>query len=64
LNGDKSGDPFRWSNNVDFFLLNKSMAKYYSDPVVKWGYARGSEPYQFVASVLNNYGHYKNVIPE
>jgi membrane-bound lytic murein transglycosylase F len=57
-------DPFRWSNNVDFFLLNKSMAKYYSDPVVKWGYARGSEPYQFVASVLNNYGHYKNVIPE
>ena len=57
-------DPFRWSNNVDFFLLNKSMAKYYSDPVVKWGYARGREPYEFVASVLNNYGHYKNVIPE
>lgn len=57
-------DPFRWSNNVDFFLLNKSLAKYYSDPVVKWGYARGREPYEFVASVLNNYGHYKNVIPE
>jgi membrane-bound lytic murein transglycosylase F len=57
-------DPFRWSNNVDFFLLNKSLAKYYSDPVVKWGYARGREPYEFVVSVLNNYGHYKNVIPE
>jgi membrane-bound lytic murein transglycosylase F len=57
-------DPFRWSNNVDFFLLNKSLAKYYSDPVVKWGYARGREPYEFVASVLNNYGHYKNLIPE
>lgn len=57
-------DPFRWNNNVDFFLLNKSMAKYYSDPVVKWGYARGREPYEFVASVLNNYGHYKNVIQE
>lgn len=57
-------DPFRWSNNVDFFLLNKSLAIYYSDPVVKWGYARGREPYEFVASVLNNYGHYKNLIPE
>jgi len=57
-------DPFRWKNNVDYYLLNKSLAKYYADPVVKWGYARGREPYEFVASVLNNYGHYKNVIPE
>jgi membrane-bound lytic murein transglycosylase F len=57
-------DPFRWKNNVDYYLLNKSLSKYYGDPVVKWGYARGREPYEFVVSVLNNYGHYKNVIPE
>lgn len=57
-------DPNRWNNNVDYFILNKSRASYYTDPVVKWGYARGAEPYEFVASVLSNYGHYKNVIPE
>ena len=57
-------DPFRWKNNVDYYILNKAQARYYSDPLVKWGYARGSEPYEFVSSVLNHYSHYKNVIPE
>jgi membrane-bound lytic murein transglycosylase F len=64
LAGKYGKDASRWKDNVDYFLLNKSKARYYSDPVVKWGYARGSEPYAFVSSVLNNYGHYKNVIPE
>lgn len=57
-------DPNRWKDNVDYFLLHKSKARYYGDPVVRWGYARGSEPYTFVSSVLSNYGHYRNVIPE
>lgn len=57
-------DPFRWKNNVDYYLLNKSLAKYYDDPVTRWGYARGKEPFEFVTSVLNYYGHYRNVIPE
>ncbi len=64
LAGKYGKDPFRWKNNVDYFLLNKSQSRYYSDPVVKWGYARGSEPYEFVSAVLNHYAHYKNVIPE
>lgn len=57
-------DPFRWKNNVDYYMLNKSMAKYYNDPLSRWGYARGKEPFDFVSSVLNYYGHYRNVIPE
>ena len=53
-----------WDDNVDFFLLNKSAAKYYKDPVVKWGYCRGSEPYNYVNKVLNTYKHYLNIIQE
>lgn len=64
LAGKYGKDPFRWVNNVDYYLLNKSISKYYNDPVSRWGYARGKEPFEFVTSVLNYYGHYRNVIPE
>lgn len=53
-----------WEDNVDFYLLNKSAAKYYKDPVVKWGYCRGAEPYNYVNKVLNTYSHYVNIIKE
>ena len=55
-------NPNVWSNNVDYFLLNKSNSKYYSDKVVYYGYCRGAEPYNFVKEILNRYEHYKNVI--
>lgn len=54
--------PIVWTNNVDYFLLHKSAAKYYKDPVVKWGYCRGEEPYNYVNKVLNTYHHYVNII--
>ncbi len=53
-----------WENNVDFYLLNKSVRKYFQDPVVRWGYARGEEAYNYVEKVTRNYEHYLNVIPE
>ncbi len=53
-----------WENNVDFFLRNKSAEKYYKDPVVRWGYCRGKEAYEYVNKILTNYHHYLNVIPE
>ena len=56
-------DPHVWKDNVDYFLLNKSLEKYIKDPEVKWGYCRGEEPYQYVQKVLSNYQHYVNVIP-
>lgn len=55
--------PIVWTNNVDYFLLNKSAEKYYRDPVVKCGYCRGEEPYNYVNKVLNTYRHYVNIIP-
>ena len=55
-------DPNIWTGNVDEFILLKSNPKYYRDPVVKYGYCRGEEPYNFVSEILERYEHYKNVI--
>ncbi len=55
-------DPNVWKDNVDYFVLNKSKSEYYLDPVVQYGYARGSEPYHYVIEILERYEHYKNVL--
>jgi membrane-bound lytic murein transglycosylase F len=52
-----------WDDNVDFYLLNKSSEIYYKDPVVRFGYCRGEEAYNYVSRVLTTYNHYLNVIP-
>ncbi len=62
---EKNGlDPDVWQNNVDEYILKKSNPKYYKDPVVKYGYCRGSETYNYVYQILDRYEHYKNIIPE
>ncbi len=55
-------DPNIWVDNVDYYLLNKSKPKFYRDDVVKYGYCRGEEPYNFVNEILERFKHYKNVI--
>ena len=55
-------DPNIWTDNVDFFILNKSNPVYYRDSVVKYGYARGEETYNFVVEIFERYEHYKKVI--
>ncbi len=57
-------DPTVWEGNVDYFLLNKSLPKYYRDPVVEYGYCRGEEPYRFVTDILDRYEHYRNITTE
>lgn len=57
-------DPNVWDNNVDYFVLHLSEKKYYHDPVVRNGYARGWETYQFVQEILDRYKHYKQLIPD
>ncbi|MBN1112289.1 MAG: transporter substrate-binding domain-containing protein [Bacteroidales bacterium] len=54
-------DPNVWDNNVDFFILNKSKPQYYKDPIVRYGYARGSETYNYVKEINDRYEHYKNL---
>ncbi|MFO7827582.1 MAG: transporter substrate-binding domain-containing protein [Bacteroidales bacterium] len=62
---DKYGkNPDVWENHVDEFILKKSNPKYYRDPVVKYGYCRGSETYHYVYQILDRYEHYKNILPE
>lgn len=55
-------NPQKWDNNVAYFLLNKSNEKYCTDPVVRYGYCRGEEPFKYVTEVLDRYEHYKNLI--
>jgi len=55
-------DPNIWTDNVDFYILNKSDPTYYRDSVVKYGYARGEETYKFVVEIFERYEHYKKVI--
>ncbi len=55
-------NPKIWDDNVDFYLLNKSKPEYFNDPVVKFGYCRGQEPYQYVKEIIERYEHYKNVM--
>ncbi len=54
-------DPNVWTNNVDFFMRNMSKRKYYEDPLIENGYARGIETYRFVNEVMERYHHYKNI---
>jgi membrane-bound lytic murein transglycosylase F len=62
---EKNGkDPNIWENNVDEYILLKSHPQYYKDPVVKYGYCRGSETYDYVNEIIDRYEHYKNIIPE
>lgn len=57
-------NPDKWNNNTDFYLLNKSNPTYYKDPLSRYGYCRGREPYNFVYEIIDRYNHYINIIKE
>jgi membrane-bound lytic murein transglycosylase F len=57
-------DPNVWTDNVDFYVLNKSNPVYYRDSVVRYGYANGVEAYNFVLEVVNRFEHYKSSIAD
>ena len=56
-------DPNIWENNVDEFLLKLAYPKFYQDDVVRNGYMRGVEPYNYVKDIYDRYEHYKRFIP-
>ena len=55
-------DPQKWDDNVAYFILQKSKPQYSTDPVVRYGYCRGSEPFNYVIQILGRYEHYKKLI--
>ena len=57
-------NPNVWEGSVAEYLLMKSNPAVYNDDVVKYGYCRGTEPYQYVADIFERYEHYKNLVTE
>lgn len=55
-------NPDLWHGSVDYYLLNKSKPEFYKDPVVRYGYCRGKEPYNYVINILSTYEHYQNTV--
>lgn len=53
-----------WDDNVEEMILNLSQSKYFRDPVVKYGYVRGIEPYNYVSQIFERYQHYIQFIDE
>ncbi len=56
------GNPDVWEDQVEEFLLKKSDPGYYQDPVVKYGYCRGTETVRYVEEIMERYNHYRNII--
>lgn len=52
-------DPQKWDDNVAKAILWKSNPKYYKDPVVRFGYSRGRETYDYVNRVYAFYNRAK-----
>ena len=53
------GDPNKWDGNVADYLLLKSQEKYFTDPVVVYGYCRGREPVNYVDNIFDRFDQYK-----
>lgn len=59
----KYGDnPEIWDNHVAEWIKKKSYRKYYTDPVVQFGYCRGIEPYLYVQDIEDLYKAYTQLV--
>lgn len=53
-----------WDKNVELYIRKMSSYKYYGDPVVRYGFVRGEEPYRYVRDIFLRYRHYRSLLPE
>jgi len=60
----KGVDKNIWDDHVDNIILELSYPKNYNDPIVKYGYVRGNEPYNYVSHIFERYDHYMQFIKE
>ncbi len=57
---EKNGYPAdKWDGSVEYFMLYKSSPRFYNDPVVKYGYCRGQEPFNYVRNIVKKYFDYE-----
>jgi len=62
---EKNGkNPNVWDENVEEYILKLKDKKYYLDDVVRHGFVRGREPYNYVRDIFLRYEHYKKFIEE
>ncbi|MBI6119867.1 MltF family protein [Salegentibacter maritimus] len=62
---EKNGkNPNIWDKNVEEYILKLKDKKYYQDEVVRHGFVRGTEPYNYVKDIFLRYKHYKQFIEE
>jgi len=57
-------DPDVWYDNVNVMVLNLSSPKYNRDKVVKYGYMRGAETYEYIYEIMERYEEYKHAFPD
>lgn len=50
----------KWANNVEKAMLMKMNPTYYRDPVVRYGYSRGRETYDYVRRIYSFYERAQN----
>ena len=55
-------DPNIWFDNVDESLLLKHDRTIVRDSIIRHGYARGQETYNFVREIFERWHHYQNLI--
>ncbi|MBV9493777.1 MAG: transglycosylase SLT domain-containing protein [Acidobacteria bacterium] len=55
-------NPQRWSD-VAYWLIRKSTRAVYNDPVVKHGFARGTEPVTYVDEIMGRWENYREFVP-
>jgi membrane-bound lytic murein transglycosylase F len=59
---EEHGDnPKSW-DDVAYWLVRKSSRSVYNDPVVKHGFARGTEPVAYVDAILSQFANYKEFV--
>lgn len=52
-------DPDIWHGHVENYMLKKSNPEYYNREEVRFGYASGIEPVNYVNNIFEIYNHYK-----
>lgn len=57
-------DPLIWNDNVASYIVKKEQSQYYSDPVVKYGFCKGSYVVAYVDGILASYDNYLELLPE
>lgn len=55
-------DKLKWDENVDLYILKLSDPKFFNDPLVHYGYARGIEPFTYVSEIFDRYDQYRQFV--